>query len=63
MIWKINVNGFGNNGQLGTWEPSQHLLKDTGKPRKFVSIWPVTGPSGCVLNSDQQSGNERHLNI
>jgi hypothetical protein len=23
--------------QLGTWEPSQHLLKDRGKPRKPVS--------------------------
>jgi hypothetical protein len=27
--------------QLGTWEPSQHLLKDRGKPRKPVSRWPA----------------------
>jgi hypothetical protein len=31
--------------KLTTWEPTQHLLKDRGKPRKAMSRWPVAGPS------------------
>jgi hypothetical protein len=31
--------------QLGTWESSQHLLKDRVKPRKRVSRFPVADPS------------------
>jgi hypothetical protein len=44
--------------QLGTWEPSQHLLKDRVKPIKPVFKWPVAGPSG--LTSSQQSGKQKH---
>jgi hypothetical protein len=51
-----------------TWnlEPSQHLLKDRGKPRKPVSRWPVAGPSGYTLTYSQQSGKQvyvRFLNV
>jgi hypothetical protein len=35
---------------LGIWERSQHLLKDRGKVRKLVPIWPVAGPSGCITD-------------
>jgi hypothetical protein len=38
--------------QLGTWEPSQHLLKDRGKPRKPVSSWPE---AQARLNSIKES--------
>jgi hypothetical protein len=31
--------------QLGIWKPSQHLPIDEGKPRRYVSRWPVAGPS------------------
>jgi hypothetical protein len=42
--------------QLGTWEPSLHLLEDTGRPRKPVLRWPVAGPSVYTrtLTSSQQ---------
>jgi hypothetical protein len=30
---------------IGAWELFQHLLKDTGNPRKPVSRLPVAGPS------------------
>ena len=33
------------SGNLECWEPSEHLLIDTGKPEKPVSMWPVAGPS------------------
>jgi hypothetical protein len=39
-------------------EPSQHLLKDRGKPRNPVTKWPVAGPSGCTLTFNQQSGKK-----
>jgi hypothetical protein len=59
---KFNFDEFKSEGlhekqqqQLGTWEPSQHLFKDRGKPRKPVSRWPVAGFSGCILTSSQQS--------
>jgi len=47
------------------------LLEDRGKIRKPVSGWPVTGPSGCTLTSNQQCANKntesskyfRHMSI
>jgi hypothetical protein len=45
--------------QLGTWEPSEHLLEGRGKPRKPVSRWPVAGPSGCIMTTGQQSGKRK----
>jgi hypothetical protein len=39
--------------ERGIWVPTQHLLWGQGKP---WSSWPVAGPSGCKLNSSQQSG-------
>jgi hypothetical protein len=46
--------------QLGTWKLSQHLIEDTGKPRKPMSRWPVAGPSGCILTPSQQSGKRKN---
>ena len=46
------------SSNLGSWEPSQHLLEDRGKSRKCVSKWVVTGPSICKLISSQQSGEK-----
>jgi hypothetical protein len=51
----------GMQWQLGTWEPSQHLLKHRGKPGKPESRWPVAGPSGCILTSSQQSGKQKYM--
>jgi len=34
------------------WVGTEHLLEGSGKP---LSTWPVAGPSGCRLPSDQQS--------
>jgi hypothetical protein len=52
--------------QLGTLEPSQHLLQERGKPRKPVSRWPVAGPSGFLVNniynfSSYLTGNKLRL--
>jgi hypothetical protein len=38
----------------GTWEPSQHLLRDVGRPRK-----PVAGLSGYVRTAGQRSGKQK----
>jgi hypothetical protein len=40
---------------VATWEPSQHSLVDTGKPRK--TCVEVAGRS--ILTSSQQSGKVR----
>jgi hypothetical protein len=55
----LKLRGLHEKQQLGTWEPSQHLLEDRGKPRKPVSRWPVAGPSGCILTTEA----ETRLNI
>jgi hypothetical protein len=71
IIWKnnlaalraveLNFDEFTSGGlhekhAVGTWEPSQRLLENRGKPRKPVSRWPVAGPSGCILTSSQKYG-------
>jgi hypothetical protein len=35
-------SGGQHEKQLGTWEPSQHLLENRGKPRKSVSRWSLS---------------------
>jgi hypothetical protein len=47
--------------QLGNLEPSEHLLKDKGKPRKPVSRSPVAGLSGCTLTSIQQTSRQNYM--
>jgi len=46
-------------GNLESWEQSQHVLVDRGKPRKPVSRWQVAGPSGCILTSSQQCDKQK----
>jgi hypothetical protein len=64
IIWKNNLVAFTAKGlsydefksgglhekhAVATWGPSQHSIKDRGKPSKPVSRWPVAGPSGYTL--------------
>jgi hypothetical protein len=49
------------SGNLEFWEPSQHLLLDTGKPRKKpVSRWSVAGPSGYWLLASSLAFKVKH---
>ena len=46
---KFGYGGLHEKHVVATWncrEPSQHLLKDPGNPKKTETRWPVTGPSG-----------------
>jgi len=43
------------SGNLESWEPSQHLLIDTGKPRK-TCVEVAGRRTFRILNSSQQSG-------
>jgi hypothetical protein len=45
--------------QLGTWEPSQHLLEDRGKPSKPARRLPVAGHSGYIVTPSQEPGKWR----
>jgi hypothetical protein len=44
--------------QLGTWKPPQHLLKDTGKPRKQCP----DGGSQNLADVAVRTKPEAHLN-
>ena len=44
------------SGNLESWEPSQHLLIDTGKPRK-TCVEMAGRRTFRVLTSSQQSGD------
>jgi hypothetical protein len=63
---ELNLDEFKSGGlhekhAVATWEPSQHLLKDRGKPRNPVSRWPAAGLSGCILTSSQRSGKQKYM--
>jgi len=46
-----------------TWEPSQHLLTDTGKPRKKTCVEMAGRRTFRTLTSSQQSGiKSKHIN-
>jgi len=47
------------SGNLESWEPSQHLLLGTGKPRKPVSRLPVAGPSEYWLLASSPASKVR----
>jgi hypothetical protein len=47
--------------QLGTWEPSQHLLVDRGKQRNLVSRWSLAGPSGYPLTCSSKFDKEKNV--
>jgi hypothetical protein len=61
FIWGGQSNGFNcslhEKHTTTTWnsEQSLHLLQDIWKPRKPVSRWLVSGPSGYLLTSNQKS--------
>ena len=65
---KLVTTKFKSSGNLESWEPTQHLLLDTGKPRKtcvevaftFFLFFKLSEPNcrlGLAIDSDVRDGN------
>ena len=52
---KFKSGGLHEKHVVATWNPSQHLLIDTGKPRK-TCVEVASHRTFWILNSSQQSG-------
>jgi hypothetical protein len=63
LILTFKSGGLHEKHAVATWNLGNHFsicLKTQENQGKPVSRWPVAGPSGCVLTSSQQSGEQKN---